>query len=135
MNKWQQLEEKLSGVFGNATVLAGGHEVTFSKCLDQEKLVIQVFVDGWMKGGWTCVDDNGEPKHPEGRFFRPMKRRPWKLKQYKDLKKVFGKKEADRMTQLRVVGFLPYWGSPRTLISHLKKNFPDLEIKPDEVSS
>jgi len=130
MDKWKELAELLTGAFGVAKVRANGHEVIFQKCVHREKLVVQVWVDGVMKGDWTSVGDKGEPKHPEGRFFFPMKRRPWKLKQYKELKKVFGKKEADNMTELRVVGFLPYWGSPRPLISHLKKNFPDLELLP-----
>jgi len=130
MDKWQELEELLSGVFGAAKIRADGHEVIFQKSLYREKLVVQVWVDGAIKGDWIKVNDNGEPKHSEGRFFRPMKSRCWKLKQYKELKKVFGKKEADKMTELRVVGFLPYWGSPRPLISHLKKNFPDLELLP-----
>jgi len=135
MNKWQELEQLLSGVFGVAKIRADGHEVIFEKSLDREKLVVQVWVDGCFKGDWITANDNGEPKHSEGRFFHPMKRRSWKLKQYKELKKVFGKKEADKMTELRVVGFLPYWGSPRTLISHLKKHFPDLELVSSEVAS
>lgn len=135
MDKWKQLEEKLSGIFGNATVLAGGHEVSFQKRLDGEKLVIQVGVDGWIKGEWWKVDEQGQPVHSEGRFWKPMRSRVWPLKEYKSLKKVFGKRKADQMTALKTVAVTPCWGSPRTLISHLKKNFPDLEIKPDEVSS
>ncbi|UDM07835.1 hypothetical protein LG409_02720 [Halomonas sp. NyZ770] len=135
MNKWQQLEEQLSGVFGNATVLAAGHKVTFSKCLDGEKLVIRVGVDGWIKGIWMSVDEHGQPEHPEGCFYCPQRYRPWKLKEYPSLKKVYGKKQADEMTALRTVQVSPYWNSPKTLISHLKKNFPDLELVNSEVAS
>ena len=135
MNKWQQLEEQLQGVFGCATILADGHEVTLQKRLDGEKLVIQVGVDGWIKGEWWKVDDQGQPVHSEGRFWRPLRSRAWPLKQYKSLRKAFGKKEADRMTALRTVAVSPYWNSPRSLISHLRKHFPDLEIQADEVAS
>lgn len=135
MSKWKELEEKLSGVFGGATILADGHEVILQKRLDREKLVIEVGVDGWIKGAWSSVDRQGQPKHPEGRFYRPMRSRVWPLKQYKELRKVFGKRKADEMTALRVVAVSPYWNSPRSLISHLKRNFPDLEIKADEVAS
>ena len=128
MNKWKQLEEQLSGVFGSATIRARGHEVTFRKQLDGEKLVIRVGVDGWIKGAWMSVDEHGHPEHPEGRFYRPHRYRACKLKSYPSLKKVFGKKQADEMTALRTVQVSPYWNSPRTLISHLKKNFPDLEL-------
>lgn len=135
MNKWQQLEEKLGGMFGSATILADGHEVTFRKVLHGEKLVIRVGVDGWIKGEWMLVDDKEQPLHSEGRFYRPHRFRPFKLKDYPNLKKVFGKKKADEMTALRVISFDYCWKSPRSLISHLKRNFPDLEIKADEVAS
>ncbi|WP_046079661.1 hypothetical protein [Halomonas sp. HG01] len=135
MSKWQQLEERLQGVFGGATILADGHEVSLQKRLDGEKLVIQVGVDGWIKGAWTDVDDQGNPTHPEGRFYRPVRRRLYQLKEYKELRKVFGKRKADEMTALRTMIVSPYWNSPRPLISHLKKHFPDLELKADEVTS
>ncbi|HDZ48754.1 hypothetical protein LCGC14_0074790 [marine sediment metagenome] len=135
MNKWKQLEEQLSGVFGSATIRAGGHKVTFRKQLDGEKLVIRVGVDGWIKGAWMSVDEHGHPEHPEGRFYRPHRYRACKLKSYPSLKKVFGKKQADEMTALRTVQVSPYWNSPRTLISHLKKHFPDMELVSSEVAS
>ncbi|WP_445157380.1 hypothetical protein [Halomonas sp. E14] len=135
MSKWQQLEEQLRGVFGTATVRAGGHVVTLQKRLDREKLVVEVGVDGWIKGAWSSVDSQGQPKHPEGRFYRPMRSRVWPLKQYKELRKVFGKRKADEMTALRTVAVSPYWNSPRSLINHLRKHFPDLELVTDEVAS
>ncbi|MGP5324958.1 hypothetical protein [Vreelandella titanicae] len=136
MNKWQQLEEQLSGIFGTAKILADGYEVSFYRVLNaQEKLVVVTYVNGWMEGKWFSADENGEPKHPESRFFRPRKSRACKLKQYPNLKRIFGKKEADKMTALRTTMFDPYWNSPKTLISHLKKHFPDLELKDDEVAS
>ncbi|MDN3524330.1 hypothetical protein QWY79_03515 [Halomonas sabkhae] len=134
MDKWKELEQQLGGIFGCARLRAEGHEVILQKRLDGEKLVIQVGVDGWIKGAWSMVDDQGEPKHPEGRFYRPMRSRAWPLKQYKELRKVFGKRKADEMTALRTAAVSPYWNSPRTLISHLKKRFPDLDLLPrDEV--
>lgn len=130
MDKWKELEELLSGVFGVAKIRADGHEVSFQKRLDGEKLVIQVFVDGWVKGEWWKVNEQGEPIHSEGRLRRPMRSRVWPLKEYKSLKKVFGKRKADQMTALRTVAVTPCWGTPRTLISHLKKHFPEMELLP-----
>lgn len=135
MDKWKQLEQQLSGVFGNAKIHADGHEVTFEKHLHGEKLVVLAGVDGWVKGEWWKVDDNGKPVHSEGRFWCPCRSRAYKLKQYASLKRAFGKKKADQMTALRTVAVQPFWGSPRTLISHLKKNFPDLELVSSEEAS
>lgn len=132
LDKWQQLEARLRGVFGDATAVAGGHEVRFVKRLDGESLVIEVYVDGWIKGEWSKADESGEPVHPEGLFWRPYRSRAWKLKQYAQLKRAFGKKKADQMTALKTVAYLPSWNSPKTLVRHLKKRFPDLELKASE---
>lgn len=130
-DKWKQLEEALSGVFGFAKARAGGHEVSMQKKLSGEKLVIEVYVDGWFKGEWTKAE-NGEPVHPEARFYRPMRSRLYPLKKHAALKKVFGKKKADEMTAMRTFAFMPLWNSPRSLVRHLKKHFPDLELLPNE---
>lgn len=131
-DKWQQLEAQLGGVFGDATATADGHELRFVKRLYGERLVIQVYVDGWIKGEWSKADDQGEPAHPEGRFWRPYRSRAWKLKQYAQLKRAFGKRKADQMTALKTVAYLPSWNSPRTLVRHLRKHFPDLELQASE---
>ncbi|WP_372373217.1 hypothetical protein ACDI10_16225 [Vreelandella venusta] len=136
MSKWKQLEEQLSGVFGSAKIVADGYEVSFYKRLGKgERLVIETYVNGYIKGEWFSTGENGAPKHPEARFFRPHKCRLYKLKDYSKLKRVFGKKKADKMVELITVAYGPAWNSPRTLISHLKKNFPDMELVNSEVAS
>jgi len=131
-DKWQQLEAQLGGVFGDAAATADGHELRFVKRLDGERLVIQVYVDGWIKGEWSKADDQGKPAHPEGRFWRPYRSRAWKLKQYAQLKRAFGKRKADQMTALKTVAYLPSWNSPRTLVRHLRRHFPGLELQARE---
>lgn len=128
MTKWKQLEQQLQGVFGSARVRADGHDVSFYKQPQGERLVIVAYVDSCVRGPWMSVDDQGKPKHSEGRFFRPRKHRVYQLKQYNKLKRVFGKKRADEMTALRTYMLDPTWNSPKTLVSHLKKHFPDLEL-------
>ena len=134
LDKWQQLEGRLSGLFGCAVAEAGGHPIQMRKGRDGERLIVNVYVDGWIKGEWTKASEDGEPVHPEGRFWRPYRSRGWPLKQYRDLKRVVGKREADRMTALKTVAFIPTWNSPRTLVRHLKKHFPDLELQDDDSS-
>lgn len=127
-DKWQQLEEQLGSIFFKATAIADGHELTFRRALHKDRLVVEVYVDGWMKGEWSKANEQGEPVHPEGRFWRPYRSRAWKLKQYPQLKRAFGKRKADKMTALHTVAYMSWWNSPRTLVRHLRKHFPDLEI-------
>lgn len=132
MNKWQQLESCLAGVFGSACFTAAGHEVYCVKHPCGERLVVVVYVNGWIKGEWGQVGEDGTPAHPEARFWFPVKRRLWPLREHARLKRAFGKKKADAMTALRVIAYLPTWNSPRALVRHLQRHFPDLELKATE---
>lgn len=132
MDKWKKLAKQLEGVFGQASILADGYEVSFYKKVgDGDKLVIETFVNHQFKGIWTR-NIGTEPEHPEGRFFYPVKRAAWPKSKYPELKKVFGRKEADELVTPKVIMFSPVWGSARTLIAHLKRNFPDLELIDDQ---
>lgn len=131
LSKWAQLEERLSGVFGSAKAVADGYELYFVKRLSGERLVIETYVDGFIKGEWCKVED-GEPVHPEGRFWRPCRSRVFPLKQHAALRRAFGKRKADKMTRLRTVAVVPTWNTPRALVRHLKKHFPDLELVADQ---
>lgn len=129
MSKWDELQERLKGLTLQPVRLrADGHEVSLRKVVYREALVVEVYVDGWMKGEWHSADEHGKPAHPEGRFWRPMRSRAYPLKQHKVLKKCFGKQYADRATTLKTIGFLPYWNTPRSLVRHLRKHFPGLEL-------
>ncbi|KZB51107.1 hypothetical protein [Thalassospira xiamenensis] len=126
-DKWKQLEQSLDGLFCYVKVKADGHEVTFVKRKEGQRLIIAVFVDGVMEGDWYKAKDE-KPVYPQARFWCPKRGRPWPLKQYAGLKKIYGKREADQMTAMKTLAFLPAWGSPKSLVRHLKKNFPDLAV-------
>lgn len=130
IDKWKQLENMLAGPFGYAKAVADGHEIIMKKVLyskANEKLLVEVFVDGEICGKWTHAE-NGQPVNPEAWFWQPKRSRTWPLKKYKTLKNIYGKKKADDMTALKVIMFSPYWSSTVTLVRHLKKHFPDLDI-------
>ena len=61
-----------------------------------------------------------------------MKRAAYKKRAYNSLKRVFGKKKADQMVAPQVIGFVPDFGTEGAAVAHLKKHFPDLEIKQDK---
>ncbi|PWW41602.1 hypothetical protein DFO83_101294 [Idiomarina loihiensis] len=128
MDKWKSLESQLQGMFCEVKAQVEGYELEFKKQLDGEKLVVSVFVNGWIKGAWASVDPEGNPKHPEGRFWCPKKMRVWPKKRYAELKRIYGKKKADHMTALRVSCVLPAFSSPRALTAFYRKHFPELQF-------
>lgn len=128
MNKWQEIKDALKPLGGSIKLLADGHELSVRKAHDGKKIFVMVWVNDQIKGEWVKHKD-GNPVHPEARFWRPMKRAQYKKKDYAKIKGAFGKKEADLMTTPRVIGFVPNFGTEGSVVAHLKKHFPDLEIK------
>lgn len=127
-DKWQQIEQALTGVYGSIKLMADGHELCIKRSVSGDRIINMVYVDGWLKGEWSLKDDDGQPKHSEGRFFRPMYGHPFPLKLKLRLVKDFGKAKAEEMTARKVVVYTPIWPTTKPLIRHLKRNFPDLEI-------
>lgn len=128
MNKWQEIKDALKHLGGSVTLLADGHELALRKVHNGKKIYVVVYVNGYLKGEWTTVEDQ-KPVHPESRFWRPMRRAAYKKKDYPKMKRIFGKAEADRMVASRIIGFVPEFSTEGAVITHLKKHFPDLEIK------
>ncbi len=126
--KWPRMEAALGTLFGAVNFTAAGHDVRCIKRPHGEQLVVEVYVDGWIKGEWSKADEAGAPVHSEGWFWRPCRVRAFPLRKHAELKRALGRRKADRMTALKTVAFMPYWNSPRTLVRHLKKHFPDLEL-------
>lgn len=131
MSKWDEIKSRLEDLGGLVTLLADGHEVSLHKVHNGKRIFIEVYVDDYIRGKWMEAKD-GKPVHSEARFWRPMKRAAYKRKAYNQLKRVFGKKKADQMVTPKVVAFSPHFGTEGSAVAHLKKHFPDLEIKPDE---
>lgn len=136
MDKWKEIKGRLAHLGGSVDLLADGYTLSLVKAHDGKKIFVRVFVEGVIKGEWTKAED-GAPVHPEARFWRPMRRAAYRKKAYPHLKRVFGKKKADRMVAPQVIGFVPDFGTEGAAVAHLKKHFPDLEIKAkaDEVAS
>lgn len=134
MDKWKEIKERLANLSSSVELLADGYTLSLVKVHDGKKIFVRVYVDGFVKGEWT-KSEHGTPVHPEARFWRPMKRAAYPKKVYAKAKRAFGKKEADRMVTPRVIGFVPDFGTEGAVVAHLKKHFPDLEIKADEVTS
>ncbi|WP_237673604.1 hypothetical protein [Vreelandella profundi] len=133
MDKWKTIKERLRHLGGSVELLADGHKLQLVKAHNGKRIFVRVFVDGSIDFEWTKTE-GGKPVHPEGRFWRPMKRAAYSKKHYAALKRGWGKKEADRMITPRVIAVVPDFGTEGATVAHLKKHFPDLEIKADEVA-
>lgn len=132
MDKWQEIKKRLEHLGGSVDLIADGCELGLRKVHDGKRIFVSVYVNGYIKAKWIKADDDGRPVHPEARFWRPMKKAAWSKKDYRDLRKIWGKRKADAMITPRVVAFVPDFGTEGSVVAHLKKHFPDLEIKQPE---
>lgn len=64
---WSALEKELQFAYGSAKLLVDGFEVSFQVQQDKMRLVISVYVNGWMKGIWLS-----QKTEEATRFCRPV---------------------------------------------------------------
>jgi hypothetical protein len=79
-DEWTALGEKLSYAYGSAKIVADGFEVSFQTQQDKMRLVIAVYVNGWMKGEWLVNKTEEAIK-----FCRPV---TFRLHRPSDVKKI-----------------------------------------------
>lgn len=128
MDKWQEIQRRLVYLGGHVDLLADGYELNLRKVHNGKRIFVVVYINSELKDIWTEEKD-GQPVYPEARFWRPRKQATYPKKHYKQLKRVFGKRKADDMITPKVIGFVPDFGTEGAVVAHLKKHFPDLEIK------
>lgn len=66
-DQWTALEQELSSVFGRVELAVDGHAVTLEVQKHKMRLVIAVFVGGWMRGEWLS-----KKTEEATRFCRPV---------------------------------------------------------------
>lgn len=122
----QAWELKLKDTFATTKLrLDGKHMLTYQYAIVKNRLKICWFYDGeWL--GKYCNKDN-----EIGQLFGfPVKFRMNK-KDFYFYRSLYGLKEARKMRkeyEEKIHAYLPTWGSARTLISHLKRNFGSIEL-------
>lgn len=122
MNKeeWALLERELSSLYGNAELAIDGYTVTFQTGLCDRRLVIAVYVNGWMKGEWLI-----KKTEECTRFFRPITVSRYKPSDKKRLIKGFSKAQIKKYfpdIDAKGVYYTSHWLSYAPLKRHLIAN-------------
>lgn len=101
------------------------YKISYYSGISKRKVLIFWTLDGIHNDEYT--DKNSEI----GKMFgRPVYSQT-SPKLYKLYKSMFGKKEADKLKQIAKttpIFYSTYWKSPRTLISHLSRNYKKIEV-------
>ncbi len=125
--QWQDIESKLDSMYSDVHLLCDGYYLLYRMERSKNKLLISVYINGWMKGEWFGVGDKASE---EARlFWRPSIKAKYTAKHIKLYEKIYGKRECkkkgiyDKQTM-----YWPSWNRPKPIITHLKKTCKSIEI-------
>lgn len=130
--QWHQIEQQLSGPFGQVELKADGYKLTLQvqgyKALRQ---CVVVFVDGVSKGEWYKGEAPEAQKfcREERRWLYPAKRRDeakakLKSRRLNPFLRDHYKGVAERFSAI----WVPFWFAPKSMTRHLRKTCADIEI-------
>lgn len=131
--QWQEIETQLSRFLGRVELACDGYKIEAAVERDKMKLVVSVYVDGFIKGAWVFNEVDSEiPRkfHQEKkRFVFTAKYRALLLKQSK--MKCFSKEqraEAAADAQKTRSHYWPHWPNAAAFCRHIRKTCTSIEI-------
>jgi len=125
--EWDQVAKDLDSFWKPVFFLCDGFYVRYSMVRWKNKLIIDVYVNGYMKGSWYGMND--EMSEEARRFWRPSVRAKYKPKELKFWEKLHGKRECKKRGMYdKIIYPFPCWNKPAPLIRHLIKHNKDIQI-------
>jgi len=127
---WKMVEDRLRFPGARVSLRVGGRDVVLEVRTDKMKMVIKVYVDGWVRGEWL----DAKKPCPEQRYMRRHEPYLWSKKQRDEAAKWakrYGKLEARKLfgdMNKKIVFFIPYFPSVRAVRSHYEKTFSSIEL-------
>lgn len=128
--QWADIEKQLNSLFSTTYLDCDGYLIAAEMVLDKNKLVIQVYVDGLIKGEWhQYVESIEEFKEEPKRFYCLKKTSLWPKKVITDMEKIIGKRrcKSEGYYAVRYTSRC-WWNSAKSFISHLKKHNQSIEL-------
>jgi hypothetical protein len=127
---WKVVADKLCWPGASVHLRVDGKNVTLQVGTDKMKMVIMVFVDGWMRGEWLNV----EKPCPEQAFMCRRETYLWGKKE-RDAAAKYAKRYG-KIHALRVYGdmdkkfvcFSPFFPSVPRVRAHYEKTFKSIEL-------
>lgn len=125
---WNIVEQCLKSPNHPVGLTCDGYHVCLNLGRSGMKLIIEIYVNGSIKGVWTR-DDCEERR----RFLRPAKKSAWSAKSLAEIKTM----SAAQLKRMKIdpketfVVYYPWWTNYKALRSHLIKNNKSIELAPD----
>lgn len=122
---WNYVRDNVR-LFNYVELLCDGHSVSLKEERLRNKIVIAVYVDGFIKGSWLSHDCDIRRK-----FMRPVTKYAYSKKFRDDMLKIFGKRQYNKNRgkyEAKRTYYLPYWHNINSLIRHLQNNCNSIEL-------
>lgn len=124
---WESVERKLCYPGAGVHLKVDGYKVTLRVMTIKMKMVIAVYVDGYIKGEWLAKDCDIRRK-----FYQKRKHSLLTAAGKKKLAKERKSVQKAVKEQTTYYSFTPYWNSIRSLKRHFIKNNESIEICEEE---
>lgn len=124
-----EIAERLENFWASVFLRCDGYLVKARlQRVSTNRLVIVVFVDGWIKGEWMSFDPEKVSEEAK-RFFRPSSRALYNAKEIKKYEKALGKRKCKKFgVYQKVVIPVPGWSRPMPFIRHVLKMNKSVEL-------
>lgn len=134
--EWAEITSRLSDVFGSVHLMADGYRLTIERCrVKKNTLSNVIYIDGTRRGADWCLhfsdDQKFEITEIAKRFLRRRSRRLYSEKQMKNYRKIFSKRDCEKMSNRCQIYYDHFWPSAFSLKAHLIKNNQYIEFFPD----
>jgi len=129
--QWTQIEAEAGLQFGRVKLLCDGHTISTEVQRDKMKLVVAVYVDGYIKGEWMSQDCEIRRKFycEVKRFAWNKKMRDWYIKESKS--RLWTKEQrAEHAAEAKKTHscWMPCWPNAKALCRHIRKTCTSIEI-------
>ncbi|CAB5597409.1 Uncharacterised protein [Pseudomonas putida] len=128
---WDELKEQMNTPYGSMKLKCDGFDVELVQVIQAGKKSwgTTVYVNGYIRGMWlNCDNKTGATEHEETRrFYRKITRGLYTPKQLEALRKIWGKREADKRAAQKFITYDWTWKNFTSLKRHLQANNTSIE--------
>lgn len=121
--EWESVERKLCYPGAGVRLKIDGYNVTLQVMRDKMKMVIAIYVNGYIKGEWLMEDSDIRRK-----FYRCSKHSLLTAAEKKKLARKSKSVQKEVQERATYYSFSAYWNSFRSLKRHLIKNNESIEL-------
>lgn len=128
--QWAEITQKIDSLYGGVHLRCNGYLFTSNMDRRKNKLVINVYINGFQRGEWFgFLKQEDELSDIQRRFCQASTKCVWPRNVVTDMEKILGKRRTKKEGYYKKnIIVSPVWSSAKRLVSHLKKHNKNIEV-------